>query len=327
MPFCPYCGKEVDVQAEYCYNCGQSLSKNTKPIQFPSAVNEPIPTPKKEELTKSHANRDFQIIAVCVIVVVIALIGLLIAGLYYPGNNLRGSGNLISRDYNYTGFTNVQVGSGFSVNITHGSTYLVNVTTDDNIMDHVSIGVSGGTLHVGFPPGISIINPHQLRVDIVMPSVTTVDLSGGSSGRVYPFGNAMSQGVLNIVLSGGSSLTLDDATVASFSISLSAGSSLTGDLTCVGAGGSSIQLSAGSSTTLAGEANDITIDGSAGSSANLRDMSCHNVVITLSDGSSVTIDLNGRLDVDLSGGSSVLYFGSPTLGTITLTGYSTVSHG
>jgi len=49
-----------------------------------------------------------------------------------------------------------------------------------------------------------------------------------------------------------------------------------------------------------------------------------NADVSLSGGSRATINLDGRLDADLSGGSNLLYIGDPTMGDINTSGGSTV---
>ena len=51
----------------------------------------------------------------------------------------------------------------------------------------------------------------------------------------------------------------------------------------------------------------------------------NNADIGLSGGGKATVNVDGTLDVNLSGGSKVLYVGEPTLGDRDLSGDSTVS--
>jgi hypothetical protein len=84
-------------------------------------------------------------------------------------------------------------------------------------------------------------------------------------------------------------------------------------------------LSAASTTTLGGKANNLLIDASAASHLELYDFTVHNARVNLSGASQAKINLDGRLDADLSGASTLLYRGEPTLGDISVTGGSTIS--
>lgn len=85
-----------------------------------------------------------------------------------------------------------------------------------------------------------------------------------------------------------------------------------------------LDLSGGSRIELEGAANDLFIDASGGSHLALSDFSVNDANVELSGGSDATINLDGRLDYDLSGGSRLYYIGEPTLGDIETSGGSTV---
>jgi hypothetical protein len=67
---------------------------------------------------------------------------------------------------------------------------------------------------------------------------------------------------------------------------------------------------------LSGSAQDVKLDASSGSQADLRDFSVQDADVEASSGSTVRVNASGRLDVDASSNSSVTYVGDPTLGNI-----------
>jgi hypothetical protein len=83
-------------------------------------------------------------------------------------------------------------------------------------------------------------------------------------------------------------------------------------------------LSGGSHAEMEGSANKISVEASGGSHLDLTDFPVHNAYIDLSGGSHATINLDGRLDADLSGGSHLYYIGEPTLGDIDMSGGSLI---
>ena len=87
----------------------------------------------------------------------------------------------------------------------------------------------------------------------------------------------------------------------------------------------SVSLSGGSQLVGYGEAGDLIIDGSSGSQLDFTDFASQNVNIELSGGSQATINMDGTLDADLSGGSQLHYIGDPTLGDIETSGGSTIN--
>jgi hypothetical protein len=84
-------------------------------------------------------------------------------------------------------------------------------------------------------------------------------------------------------------------------------------------------LSGGSFVEMEGAADDLTVEASGGSHLDLTNFMVHDVNVLLSGGSHGTINLDGQLDANLSGGSHLYYLGDLTLGDITTSGGSTVS--
>jgi hypothetical protein len=85
------------------------------------------------------------------------------------------------------------------------------------------------------------------------------------------------------------------------------------------------ELSGGSILRMDGEANNLMVTCSGGSRLEFSEFVVNNANIGFSGGSQGTINLDGTLDADLSGGSSLLYIGNPTLGDINTSGGSSIS--
>jgi hypothetical protein len=75
-------------------------------------------------------------------------------------------------------------------------------------------------------------------------------------------------------------------------------------------------LSGGSQLTGQGSAGELIVDASGGTQLHFADYLVQDSKIELSGGSQATINLDGTLDADLSGGSQLYYYGNPTLGDI-----------
>ncbi len=81
-------------------------------------------------------------------------------------------------------------------------------------------------------------------------------------------------------------------------------------------------LFGGSHVDMEGSANDLTISASGGSHFELSEFPVHDANVDIDGGSHGTINLDGRLDADLSGGSHLSYIGEPTMGDIKTSGGS-----
>ena len=292
MPFCSKCGTELAEGAKYCPKCGA-------PVDITSIE------PKREKRSKSKGKplSSMTIIAIIVIVVVV-IAGLLatvfLLGDFHPLGEIVGSGDLITKEEIFSDFTSVDTGSGFIVEISRSNSYEVLITADDNVMEHIEIRKSGDTLVIGVQWGYSFTSV-TLKAKVTMPELDNLELSGGAQGKLEEFG---STNPISFELSGGSVLRGEFSTTQDAEFSLTGGSQI---------------------IDLDGDANDITIDASSGSQLNLSDFMVHNTDVELDGGSQATINLDGTLTADLSGGSTLYYYGDPSLDNIDTTGGSTIS--
>jgi hypothetical protein len=84
-------------------------------------------------------------------------------------------------------------------------------------------------------------------------------------------------------------------------------------------------LSGGSSLELEGSGGNLNLVASGGSRSDLSDFPVHNASVVLSGGSQVTINLDGTLNANLSGGSQLQYIGTPIMGDIYTSGGSAIT--
>ena len=230
-------------------------------------------------------------VAVVLTVVLLAVFGVL-------GGVVIGSGNLTTRNFDLSHFTSVVARSGFQLELVQSSTFGVEVTADDNVMDYIDVDTSGNTLEIR-PQWNRSFRSVTLRAKITTPDLYEITLSGGSQASISGFSSSHH-----------------------LSVRLSGGSRVTGDIT---AGDAYFGLSGGSQVSLQGTADDLDVNGSGGSQLELEAFSANNADINLSGGGRATINVNGALDVNLSGGSHVTYIGEPTSIDTNLSGDSTIS--
>ena len=85
------------------------------------------------------------------------------------------------------------------------------------------------------------------------------------------------------------------------------------------------ELSGAFHLTSSGAGSNLTSVVTGGSNLDLTNFQVTNANVDLSGGSHATVKLDGRLDVQASGASSLDYFGEPTLGTINTSGASSIN--
>lgn len=115
-------------------------------------------------------------------ILIASLLVVLLAGCSTPSfltGRLVGSGNLVSRSYDLSGFTKIEANDAAQITVTRGNTYSVNVEVDDNVEPRLEVKVTGDTLHIGLTEGsIGLIT---FRAQVTMPTLTGVTLDGASS--------------------------------------------------------------------------------------------------------------------------------------------------
>lgn len=233
---------------------------------------------RKQLRSNKHAMSTLVMALIIVIVVGLVMAGIVAVVLFGFWRPIVGSGTLDTETKDFTGFTIVEAGWGFEIDINQSDSYSINITADDNLFDYIEISKTDNTLEIGLKSGYTYQNV-TLRAKITMPDLYKLELSGGTHGIAKGFTSSHD---FDLSLSGGSTISLE------------------------------------------GAANDLTISASGGSHLDLSDFHVDGATVNLSGGSSATIRLDGRLDGDLSGGSHLKYIGTPTTVDVNTSGGSTV---
>lgn len=205
-----------------------------------------------------------------------------------------------TRTLNYQGFSEVSVASGMQVDITQSQTYSVRVTADPQLWEGLLIEQRGNRLEFRMESGWRHSGRGRVQIEITMPALEALDLSGGSQGQI-----SMNAG-------------------SDFRLNLSGGSSLEGNLNC---GDMSLNLSGGSKAALAGAGANLDLNGSGGSQLRFRDFSARDLEANLSGGSNAVVSLNGVINANMSGGSEITYYGNASVGSTRANGGSKIRKG
>lgn len=208
----------------------------------------------------------------------------------------------VSRDtktYAYKDFNSVGVSSGIKVKITQSDNYNITVTADKDDLEDLEVEQRGSSLRFRFDENGWLSHHGDVYVEITMPELKSIGMSGGSEANI------------NI----GSK---------DFSAGLSGGAELKGNLTC---GDIHLATSGSSEVTLNGSCEDLKLAGSGGSEYHLKNFNAGAVKVALSGGCEATISMNGKLSFTGSGGSQLVYYGNAELGNIRASGGAGVSRG
>ena len=233
------------------------------------------------------------------------------------GGLIVGNGKVVTESRQVSGFSAVSFCCGMDLVLSQGVGESLELEMEENILPHIETVVQGSTLLVRFRDdrltGISATKPMIVRLTMV--DISEVDISGG--GRLD--GAAIESDSLKLDLSGGSRAEIDQISAVSFTSDLSGDSHAVIDQ--FSAGSFTADLGGGSSLQASGEIDQLTLNMSGGDS-DLGNLACSGASIDLPGGASAILWVTQTLSADLSGGSHLRYYGSPTLGSINLSGGS-----
>jgi hypothetical protein len=233
-----------------------------------------------------------------VVIAVIIVAALIIAAvaffiLYLPVGNEK------TQSFANTDFNTLEISSAFTVNVTQSNSYNITITAIQRTLDQIVVKQNGNKLTIDVKPG-AILGSFNAKAQISMPKLESVTFSGATRGAAIGFNSEVP---FTAKVSGASSLQLSDFQSANITVELSGASTLTAK----------------------GSANDLSATVTGASNLNLLDLEIHSANVNVSGASHAIINLDGRLDADVSGASSLQYSGQPTLGTINTSGASTVT--
>jgi hypothetical protein len=251
----------------------------------------------------------------------IALIAIMVTGVALTGCKkelLTDRGPIVTKEYDITDFTGIKVGHAFELEVTPSDTYKISITASESVLDRVDVSKKGSVLDIDM--NAWFFSWHRSpKVVITMPSLQKLELSGASNANIQGF---KSSNPLDLLITGASSLDIDMET-GDFTAELSGASSFNGYLKTAN---SDLDLSGASHMKLEGGANDVILKASGASDVKLKDFPVTNADIDFSGASHGELDVSGRLDVELSGASSLDYYGNPTLGKIDISGASDIEN-
>ncbi|HEY90271.1 MAG TPA: hypothetical protein G4O07_00390 [Dehalococcoidia bacterium] len=226
------------------------------------------------------------------------------------------TGKISTREYDFSDFTTIEVACCFLVTVTQSDSYQISVTGREKLFSYIDIDKSGSKLRMSIKPFHFHTRP-MLKVNITMPLLQKLHLSGAAKARVCGFS---SQENLGVNISGASTLDID-IEAGKTKVEVSGAGKLHGNMKIADA---EFTLSGASRAELTGSADKAKLSAWGASWLDLGDFVLNDTDIDLKGASQAAIKVNGKLDLELSGGSRLTYGGSPTIGTVNISGASTM---
>ena len=234
--------------------------------------------------------------------------------------NIVGSGNLIQVDLGYTGFSALHVDSAFDVTLIHDEAYSVTLMVDDNVAARVQSYREGATLAIGLDKSYRYTGV-SLKALITMPILTAVELEDAASMTVIDSASLPGVSTFRASLSDASNLFLPSIVAETVWVNLSDASRA--NIGAV-ASAASVKIKGASSVQMNGSSFDLTLIADDASLATLKEFTASGATVTLTDASEAWVHVNGVLNLSCTGASTLYYRGSVDIGTLTLTGASSI---
>jgi len=205
-----------------------------------------------------------------------------------------------TREYRFSDFSSVEVGGSFEVDIQQSDSYSVVVEADWLTFQSIEVSRQGETLRIGrrWHPLAWIPASSRPKATITMPVLKGLSVSGATRVTVSGFKSA-----------------------EDFRMELSGVSRITGDL---GVGNARLVLSGASRVDLSGSAGNLTADISGASRIEMGGFEVQDASLVMSGASRMTVNVNSRLNAELSGASRLHYKGEATMGDIRTSGASSI---
>jgi hypothetical protein len=216
----------------------------------------------------------------------VCIAALLAACTIFIGNSTVGSGKVITEKRTVGEFTSLDLSCSANVTLVQGESLAVSIEGEDNIIPLIETKVSTRKLSIDAKPNASFRNTKPLTVNIVVPSLVGVRVTG--SGDVE-----MSKWMidsLELITSGSGSIRIDSLDTPALTATLSG----SGDIRIKGGGGGTQK---------------IKISGSG--DFNSASMESREVDATTSGSGNITVWVTKILSAHISGSGDIQYYGSP----------------
>jgi hypothetical protein len=227
---------------------------------------------------------------------------------------------MTTKTFDLKDFTRIEVGGAFEVDIARGDSFNITVTADD--FPHVRVEALNDTLIIR-RQGIEWFAPFHSRprATVTLPVLTDLDISGASHGKFRDFQSGEN---LTVKLSGASHLEAVNISSGGLDVRASGASSLTGAIKTTQ--DAKFEASGASRIELTGTGANIVMKINGASKAELGDFPVQNANLDVSGASHALVNLNGRLDANVSGASKLFWSGTPVMGDIQSSGASNLRH-
>ena len=223
------------------------------------------------------------------------------------GNTVNGSGKIVTKSYDVSGFSRVSLEGFGDVYITQDETESLSVETDDNIFTQLDIRVRGDELALGTKLNASINPTKSIIYHVTVKDLSEITLAG--SGNIYI--EPLQTRDMKVMVAGSGDVEINGLDGTDLSISLPGSGNITIEEIAVTSVDTSINGSGDINLDGVADKQTISVNGSGKYIAgNLETASAD---ISISGSGDLTVWAKDELVIRVNGSGDVAYYGRPTV--------------
>jgi hypothetical protein len=218
--------------------------------------------------------------------------------------------DFITREMDIKDFSNIEADCAIRIEAEQSDKYGVSIWASQSMQEN-TLKLSLKSQNFNARPIVT--------VKILMLRINKLRLGGATAATLLGF---RSQNGLDMNLSASSTLKID-ASAKTVNCEISGASRLSGN---VQADDADFVLSGASRLALNGSVGNFNLSAWGASKAEMGEFTMRDAAVCLKGASEATINVQGKLNIDLSSGSRLTYSGNPTINSISVAGASSLNH-
>ncbi len=183
-------------------------------------------------------------------------------------------------------FNGISVSSGIDLYLTQGNAEIVVVEADPDIIDDIITEVNDGILHIYLKKKFNWVCNDDRAVYVTFDNLTKLDISAGADVEAE---NSFKLEDLEISVSSGADLEIDDLTAESVWL----------------------DTSSGSDAELSGKVVNFNASSSSGADISCANLISENCTVSVSSGADANVHVTKELKASASSGGDICYKGNP----------------
>jgi len=219
---------------------------------------------------------------------------------------IDGNGHPSTETRTLPAFTRIEVNGDFNVQVDTGSTAIVHITADENLLERIITDVTGDKLVIESRNGDCLNSTHPIEISVVTPPVNSIDLNG--SGSI--FNNGLDAEELALRISGSGKIQCTQINANSVTLDLEG----SGNIECVAdVKNLSSKIEGSGEIRIKGSSlySELKVIGSGRQRAG--ELNTDVCTAYISGSGIIDTYVNNSLDVTIIGSGIVNYFGNPVI--------------